>query len=224
MPDAIPLTGREVPLRARRRQRDSSRTNPLPPLGRKWVGVVSLDSYDQRVTANTTQVILVTLGSGVASGVVVTLVQEYFGRRAREAEVEESRRVRAAEVQEQRRHDSARIVGPALACLRDLEPESNIGALNGNARMEEAMSEKWATWLRASGELEVLGATHPDTDVDRLCQSIITNGDKLMNRIHFGVRDGAAPSDAWWTETKAFHQDATTEGRGLVRAVLEQPI
>jgi hypothetical protein len=44
------------------------------------------------------------------------------------------------------------------------------------------LKEKWAAWLTASGELEVLGATHPDSPVDERCQSVITKGTELLTR------------------------------------------
>jgi hypothetical protein len=91
----------------------------------------------------------------VVSGVIVAVVTDYLEGRRREAAVIESRR-----------NDAARIVGPALASLRDLEPESNIGVLRGHPDAKEALKEKWAAWLAASGELEVLSATHPNSRVD----------------------------------------------------------
>lgn len=98
----------------------------------------------------------------LVSGVDVAVVAHYLQRRRR-----------AADVREPRRNAAARILGPALASLRDIDPEPNVGALRGNPRASDALTEKWSAWLAASGELEVLGATHPDSQVDKRCQSVI---------------------------------------------------
>lgn len=131
---------------------------------------------------------------------------------------------RAADVKETRRQEAARIVGPALAALRDLEPNSNVG-LAGNPRAREAMEKKWDAWLAATGGLEVLGATHPDTEVADLCDAIITRGTDLLNRLHLTiiVQPGEPRSEAWWEEVNGFHEQAIADGRRLVRAVLAQP-
>lgn len=152
------------------------------------------------------------LGSGITSGLVVTVAQDFFQRRGR-----------AAEVRERRRQDAARLVGPALASLRDLEPDSNVGALRGNVRSKEALDEKWTAWLTATGGLEVLGATHPGTEVDELCESVITKGTALLTRLHWAIEDGDAQEGDWWRETKSFRDDALGDARNLVRAVLDQP-
>jgi hypothetical protein len=113
----------------------------------------------------------IALTSGVVSGVVVAFVNDLLERRRRSDAVREARR-----------NDAAKIVGPALASLRGLEPESNIGVLRGHARAPDALKEKWAAWLTASRELEVLGATHPDSPVDERCQSVIMKGTELLRR------------------------------------------
>jgi hypothetical protein len=112
----------------------------------------------------------IALTSGVVSGVVVAFVNDLLERRRRGDAVREARR------------NDAKIVGPALASLRGLEPESNIGVLRGHARAPDALKEKWAAWLTASRELEVLGATHPDSPVDERCQSVIMKGTELLRR------------------------------------------
>jgi hypothetical protein len=63
----------------------------------------------------------VALTSRLVSGVAVAFVNDFLEGKRRDAAVREARR-----------NDAARIVGPALASLRDIEPESNIGALSGN--------------------------------------------------------------------------------------------
>jgi hypothetical protein len=176
------------------------------------------------VIASTSQVILVALGSGVVSGIAVTLVQEFFESRARAASLEATRAERAAEVREQRRRESARIVGPALVVLRDLEPERFVMlTLRPNRVQADAiLSQRWDRWLAASGELQVLGATHPDTDVDRLCQSVIDKGTELLRVIEHFYEEPEL-NYSFFTETKATHADATSDARSLVRAVLDQP-
>lgn len=116
-------------------------------------------------------------------------------------------------------------MGPALASLRDLEPESNVGALAGNPRATEAMTDKWNSWLSASGGLEVLSATHPDTEVAELCESVITAGNSLLNRLQHTILfyPDEPRSEAWWAEAHGLHERATTDARQLVRAVLKQP-
>jgi hypothetical protein len=158
------------------------------------------------------QVAAVALTSGLVSGVVVALVDHVLqGRR------------RTADVREARRNDAARIVGPALASLRDLEPQSNIGTLRGHPEASDALKEKWAAWLAAAGELEVLGATHPNTPVDERCQSVITNGTSLLNRIHSGVRGGDALRQGQWDELDQLHATAIADARQLVQDVLDLP-
>jgi hypothetical protein len=112
----------------------------------------------------------IALTSGVVSGVVVAFVNDLLERRRRGDAVREARR------------NDAKIVGPALASLRGLDPESIIGVLRGHARAPDALKEKWAAWLTASRELEVLGATHPDSPVDERCQSVIMKGTELLRR------------------------------------------
>lgn len=132
---------------------------------------------------------------------------------------------RAADVRERRRQEAAGVVGPSLAALRDLEPNSNVGALAGNPRAAEAMSQKWTAWLAVSGGLELLGATHPDTDVADLCESVILKGGSLLNRLHLTIilDPGEPRSEAWWDEVNGFHEQAIADARRLVRAVLAQP-
>jgi hypothetical protein len=67
-------------------------------------------------------------------------------------------------------------VGPAIKSLRDLDPNANVGVLRGHPRAVEILKEKWADWLSAQAGLEVLGAMHPDSDVSRLSESVITGG------------------------------------------------
>jgi hypothetical protein len=155
----------------------------------------------------------VALTSGVVSGVTVAFVTDRLERGRRDAAVREARR-----------NEAARIVGPALASLRDIEPGSNIGVLRGHARASDALKEKWEAWLSASGELEVLGATHPGSQVDERCQSVITKGTQLLNGIHTAVilDDGPLP-DREWNRLKGLYADAIADARQLVKDVLNQP-
>lgn len=152
------------------------------------------------------------LVGGLISGVVVALAQAWFQRNAW-----------AKDVREQRRREAARVVGPVLSALRDLEPEPNIGVLRGNVRAPEALSEKWERWLAAAGGIEVLGATHPGTNVATLCDSIITDGTKLLGLMHWAISNGEAQSERWWAEIKALHEGAMQASRNLVLEVLDQP-
>jgi hypothetical protein len=172
---------------------------------------VGLHSY-HRVEMDFLGAASLALASGLISGVVVALVSHYLqGRR------------RAADVRESRRRDAAQIVGPALASLRDLESEPNISALRGHPRAAEALAEKWAAWLAASGGLEVLGATHPTSAVDAGCQSVIDNGTKLLTGVDIAVRHGDVLAEGEWNRLKGLHQDALTDARQLVQDVLEEP-
>lgn len=130
---------------------------------------------------------------------------------------------RRADVRERRRQEAARIVGPALASLRDLDPNANVGALRGNPRAQEALSEKWSAWLHAAGGLEVLGSTYPHTRIANLCESVITTGSDLLNRLHHAITEGEAQSAEWWSEVNGLLDQAVSDARQLVRAVLEQP-
>jgi hypothetical protein len=152
-------------------------------------------------------------GVAVVSGVVVAIVTDYLhGRR------------RAADVREARRNEAARIVGPALASLRDIEPESNIGVLRGHPDASDALKEKWTAWLAASGELEVLGATHPNSPVNDRCQSVITKGTQLLNGLHSGIRGGEALEQREWNRLNGLNADALMDARQLVQDVLNQPV
>jgi hypothetical protein len=154
----------------------------------------------------------VALTSAVVSGVVVAVVSDYLQGRRREADVREARR-----------NEGARIVGPALAGLRDLEPEGNVGGLRGHQEATRILQEKWERWLSAAGELEVLGAKHPETAVDRRCQSVIADGTALMTGIHAAVTLGAAIDQQEWERLKRLHGDSLTAARALVKDVLAEP-
>jgi hypothetical protein len=156
----------------------------------------------------------VLLGGGV--GVAGTILGVFTDSWLRRGE-------RRADVRERRRQEAAHIVGPALASLRDLDPNANVGALRGNPRAQEALREKWDAWLRAAGGLEVLGATHPDTSVAELCESVITTGSALLNRLHYAITEAGAQSQEWWDEVNGLRDQGVSDARQLVRAVLEQP-
>jgi hypothetical protein len=154
----------------------------------------------------------VALVSGVVSGVVVAWVADYLQGERRKADVREARR-----------NQAARIVGPALASLRDLEPEANVGVLRGHPDARDALKQKWDAWLAASGELEVLGATHPDTAVAEHCELVITKGTQLLGGVQWAVQTGEALADGEWERLKRLHRDALADGRQLVLDVLDQP-
>ena len=158
------------------------------------------------------QTALIALGSSLLGGVVVTIVQAWFRRGER-----------AADIREKRREEAGRIVGPAFASLRDLEPNANVGALRGNERAQEALEGKWDRWLAAAGVLEVLGATHPDSDVAELSESVISKGTDLLARLHIAIQAGGAQEQAWWDAVNSLRDEAMAEARQLVRAVLDQP-
>jgi hypothetical protein len=139
------------------------------------------------------------------------------------AEARIRRGERNADRREQRRKDAAALVGPAMKSLRDLDPNANVGVLRGNPRAAEALKDKWAEWLTAQAGLEVLGAMHPDSEVSRLCESVIDSGTKLLGRLHFAITEGGAQSEAWWDEVNELRENAMTDARSLVRAVLQQP-
>jgi hypothetical protein len=156
----------------------------------------------------------VALGGIIAavSALLVVLAESRFRRRERQAEV-----------REKRRQDAAVFVGPALAALRDLDPNANVGALRGNPRADEALREKWDALQSAQGGLEVLGATHPDSEVSRLSESVIAGGTDLLTRLHIAITDGEARSDEWWAGANELRDQAMADARSLVRAVLDQP-
>jgi hypothetical protein len=156
----------------------------------------------------------VALGGVIAasSALAVVLVES----RLRRSECE-------ADLREQRRKDAAALVGPAIKSLRDLDPNANVGVLRGHPRAVEILKEKWADWLSAQAGLEVLGAMHPDSDVSRLSESVITRGTDLLGRLHLAITQGQAQSDAWWKEVEELRNTAMADARSLVRAVLAQP-
>jgi hypothetical protein len=133
------------------------------------------------------------------------------------------RRERQAEVREKRRQDAATLVGPVLTALRDLDPNANIGALRGNPRADEALREKWTALLSAQADLEVLGATHSDSEVSRRSESVITGSTELLTRLHIAITDREARSEDWWEKSNELRDRAMAEARSLVRAVVDQP-
>lgn len=78
-------------------------------------------------------------------------------------------------------------------------------------------------WLSAQAGLEVLGATHPDTEVSGLCEQIIASGTDLLGRLHLAITEGEVQSEAWWEAVNELRAGAMANARGLVRAVLDQP-
>lgn len=99
---------------------------------------------------------------------------------------------READLRENRRSEAAALVGPSLAALRDLDPNANVGVLRGNPRAQEALRDKWATWLSARASLELLAAMHPDSQVSQLCESVIDGGTSLLGRLQVAIIDGEA--------------------------------
>jgi hypothetical protein len=156
----------------------------------------------------------VALGGLIAavSALLVVLVESRLRRRERQAEI-----------REKRRQDAAALVGPALSALRDLDPNANVGALRGNPQADEALREKWAALLSAQAGLEVLGATHPDSEVSRLSDSVIVSSTDLLTRLHVAINQGQAQPEGWWAEVNELRDRAMTDARSLVRAVLDQP-
>jgi hypothetical protein len=156
----------------------------------------------------------VALGGVIAAGsaLAVVLVESRLRRGERDADL-----------REQRRKEAAALVGPAIKSLRDLDPNANVGVLRGHPRAAEILKEKWAEWLTAQGGLEVLGAMHPDSEVSRLCESVIEGGTKLLGRLHFAITEREAQSEAWWDGVVELRENAMTDARSLVRAVLRQP-
>jgi hypothetical protein len=64
---------------------------------------------------------------------------------------------------------------------------------------------------------------HPDSEVSRLCESVIEGGTKLLGRLHFAITEREAQSEAWWDGVVELRENAMTDARSLVRAVLRQP-
>lgn len=156
----------------------------------------------------------VVLGGGI--GVGGTLLGVFADSWMRRGE-------RRAAVREKRRVDAAAAVGPAIAALRDMDPNANVGVLRGNPRAAEALREKWEKWLSAQGGLEILAATHPGTQVAELCEAVITGGTTLLARLHFAINEGDAKSERWWEGVVALREQAMADARSLIRAVLSQP-
>jgi len=156
----------------------------------------------------------VALGGAISivSSLVTTIVQS----KLRRAE-------RAADVREKRRQDAAALVGAMLSVLRDLDPDANVGVLRGHPRAKEVLQEKWGSLLAAQGGLEVLGATHPESDVSRLCESVVKDSTDILNRLHSAIIERRDQSDEWWENVKDLRDRAMSDARDLVRAVLEQP-
>jgi hypothetical protein len=154
------------------------------------------------------------IGAAIAivAGIVASLVQFWLHRRERAEERANERQDRAAAA-----------VGPALALLRELDPNAVVGALAGNPRAREAMDGHWDRWAQAQDGLEVVAAGHPSEEVRRACETIIDSTMNLLNRLQFAtvIQPNEPRSEAWWNEVNGFRDTARDEARNLIRTMRE---
>jgi len=105
-----------------------------------------------------------------------------------------------AQTKTRRRDEAGRIIGEALAAIRELDPEVFVERLQLHERGVDLMQEKADRWLRAAGGLDVLRATRPDMDeVGALAQGVIKDSRLVVLRMTEEVAGRRGyPSEAWW--------------------------
>lgn len=120
-----------------------------------------------------------------------------------------------------RRLEAARrSVGAALAALRELNPEVWVPRLQADRfGARKLMESKRTLWLSAAGELEVLRATFPDTEVARLAEKVLDRGHLVMILVSEQVSATQEPRQQWWDVIGGAHEAAVTAAKELLRAI-----
>lgn len=147
------------------------------------------------------QTLIIALASSIIGG-VLTSAGTYLVDRQRQ--------------QTQRRERAIGAVAAALAALRELDPEVYAERLR-DERAPELMADKRTRWLAAAGQLEVLAARHPDSEIATLVESVIKKGGLMVLRLSEQVGTTRDVSDAWLKVIPEQHRAAIEDARRLAR-------
>jgi hypothetical protein len=122
-----------------------------------------------------------------------------------------------------RREEEGRLVGEAMAALRELDPEVFLERLQLHERGAELMHEKAERWLRAAGGLDVLRASRPAMDeAGALAYGAIDRARLVVLRMTEEVVPGRAyPTQAWWDAVLPAYEHCLNSLERLVRCLDE---
>jgi hypothetical protein len=152
------------------------------------------------------QTALVALGSAVIGGVL-----SWFG----------SFLLFRSQTKARRREEAGRLVGEAMAALRELDPQVFLERLQLHERGAELMQEKAERWLRAAGGLDVLHASRPTMDeAGALAYSVIERARLVVLRMTEEVVAGRGyPNEAWWNAVLPAYQHCLDSLERMVRCL-----
>jgi hypothetical protein len=121
-----------------------------------------------------------------------------------------------------RREEEGRVVGEAMAALRELDPEVFIERLQLHERGADLMREKAERWLRAAGGLDVLRASRPAMDeAGALAYGVIEHSRLVVLRMTEEVTASGHPAGAWWDAVLPEYENCLASLERLVRCLDE---
>jgi|SRR5205085_11628497 len=127
-----------------------------------------------------------------------------------------------AQTRVRRREEEGRVVGEAMAALRELDPEVFIERLQLHERGADLMREKAERWLKAAGGLDVLRASRPAMDeAGALAYGVIEHARLVVLRMTEEVSASGYPSGAWWDAVLPEYENCLASLERLVRCLDE---
>jgi hypothetical protein len=151
------------------------------------------------------QTLLVALASSIVGGVLTSA-----GTYAMNVQQQRS----------QKRVQAVESIAAILTALRELDPEVYGERLRLDERGRELIADKRTRWLAAAGRLEVLAATHPDSDIASLSESVISKGGLVLIRLDERIDAASELSDAWLKAIPEQHRAAIEDARRLARLMV----
>lgn len=125
-----------------------------------------------------------------------------------------------AKTRVRRREEEGRVVGEAMAALRELDPEVFIERLQLHERGADLMREKAERWLRAAGGLDVLRASRPAMDeAGALAYGVIEHSRLVVLRMTEQVTANGYPTGAWWDAVLPAYENGLASLERLVRCL-----
>lgn len=127
-----------------------------------------------------------------------------------------------AQTRARRREDEGRVVGEAMAALRELDPEVFMERLKLHEHGADLMREKVERWLRAAGGLDVLRASRPVMDeAGALAYGVIEHTRLVVLRMTEEVAAHGHPREAWWNAVLPAYENCLESLERLVRCLDE---